>query len=256
MPYRLAKEVMIYTYNEALFETDSQIKYYIIGLILADGYISNGNRNSHRIEIALKEEDKRYLETIRDIVCSGKPLKYKQKAKAYRLTIDNKEIYEEVMKYVNDLPKSHNLIFPYGIPDQFLLHFIRGYSDGDGNIGVKYGRRTLKDGTKKKYFGLRYRILGNRPFLVGLETNLRRLGITKNVVKTHRKWPERVWYIEYGFSQASAVLEALYKDATVFLERKYKVFQKISNADSSKLEKVYGAPEGCYNTHSAILAKV
>lgn len=235
----------MYHYNVALFREDSELKFYIIGLILADGYISGA---SNRIELAFKESDKGFLEGIRNIICPGKPLKYKQKQKAYRVTLDNADIYKEVMKYVNSLPKTTKLLFPYGIPDRYLPHFIRGYSDGDGNISVKYGRRKLKDGSFAKYYGLRFRILGTRQFLMGVECNLRRIDVSKNEVHPHKKGQENVFYIEYGFSQAKAVLDFIYKDATFMLPRKYQVYMKISNADSDELERVYGTPEGHYNT--------
>lgn len=247
MPYRLVKEITLqptYKYNETLFTNDSSTKYYLIGLILADGYISKDN---YRIEIALKESDKPYLEMIRDLIAPGKPLKYKQHTKAYRFSIDNKIIYTNIMKFVNELPKSTSLIFPYGIPDTYILDFIRGYSDGDGNIGVKRGQRKFNDGNIKYYYGLRYRILGTKNFLMGLEANLRRLGITTNRVNIHKKQQENVYYIEYGFSTAKDVLTKLYENAPIKLDRKYRVFEKISNTDSDTLHRVYGTPECHYN---------
>ena len=116
MPKGIYKNDSRYSYNTALFKQDSEIKYYLIGLILADGYVSNGRgstRTFHRIELVLAERDKVLLETIRDIVCPGKPLKHKQRAGAYRLTIDNVDIYNEVVRFINELPKSTSLLFPY-----------------------------------------------------------------------------------------------------------------------------------------------
>jgi hypothetical protein len=246
MPKGIYKNEIRYDYNTTLFAVDSETKYYLLGLILADGYISHKHRY-HRIELGLQERDKGFLSMIRDLVCPGKPLKYKQKQKAYRLQIDNKDIWTAVCSYVNELPKSLNLLFPYGIPDEYLLPFIRGYSDGDGNISVKYGRRKLADGTRAKYFGLRYRLLGTKQFLMGVEFNLRRIGVTKTQVKAHKK--ENIYYLEWGFFSAFTVLTALYKDANIFLGRKRQVFEKISGMDSAELERAYGTPEGRYNTH-------
>ena len=190
------------------------------------------------------------LELIRDMTCPGKPLKYKAKQHAYRFTIDNKSIYEAIMTFVNDRRKSTHLHFPYSIPDTYLSHFVRGYSDGDGNIGVKYGRRTLNDGTLGTYYGLRYRVLGTRQFLEGLEFNLRRLGGAPNQVHPHKKNPENVYYIEYGFSAAVRVLDFLYQGATIMLPRKYQVYQRITHSDSNELATAYRTREGCYNMHS------
>ena len=237
---------MKYQYNTALFTNgDSATKYYIIGLILADGYIDKYER---RIEVTLKEGDKDYLASIRDIVCPGKPLKYRQTQNAYKFLIDNAEICKEVMKFVNDRQKSKFLMFPYGIPDEHLLDFIRGYSDGDGNISVKLGRQTVK-GETKFYYGLRYRILGTKQFLAGLEFNLRRLGISTFGANPHRKGQENCYYIEYGFKSAARILEAIYAKEGLRLERKYQVYKLISNSDSDQLAERYDTISGHYNTH-------
>jgi len=237
--------VDMYKYNEELLRGDSEFKYYFLGLLAADGYVSS---KSNRLEIALKEDDVALLRVLSTTIAPGKPLRYRQKLKAYTLTVESKAIHEVVELYMCTGQKSINLIFPYGIPDQYINHFIRGYSDGDGNVGVKRGQRKLKTGEMKYYYGLRYRILGTRPFLQGLHMNLRRLCGLKHNARPHRKGTENVYYIEYGFSAAEKVLDFLYKDATYYLYRKRRVYEHIKNSDSSDLGRVYGTPEGCYNT--------
>jgi hypothetical protein len=237
----------MYKYNTDQITRDSEFKYYFLGLVGADGYISS---KSNRIEIALKESDVALLKAIRDVVCPGKKISYKQKQRAYRLTFDNKTIHKEVCKYMDPKNKSLNLIFPYGIPDEYISHFIRGYIDGDGNISVKKGQRKF-DGYVKHYFGLRLRVLGTRAFLHGLSDNLFRLEAVKNRVTPHRKENENVFYCEWGYSQAKRVLDWVYQDATYKLDRKYKVFLDISTKDSDTLAANYGKPEGRYNTQES-----
>ena len=221
----------MYEYNINLFKHDSEFKYYLIGFIAADGYIS---KKSNRIEIALSQKDKHFLETIRDLICPEKLLGYRQKQKAYRLLIDNKCIKDYIMVYINTYDKSHKLLFPYRIPDKYLSHFLRGYSDGDGTIGLVRSQRKFLDGIKY-YYGLRYRILGTRQFLEGWVHNTRVLyGLSKRNV--HRKSNENVYYIEYGHKIANKMLEIIYKNSTIRLERKYQVYKYISNTDSEKLE--------------------
>ena len=234
---------MKYSYNEDLFRVDSAEKFYLIGFILADGYIG---KDLTRLEIGLAEKDAAHLELIKNLICPSKSLKYKEKQKAYRITFDNKNIVKEVMKYVSNREKSKSLLFPYNIPDQYLLDFIRGYSDGDGNISVKRGQQKVK-GEIKYYYGLRYRILGQKDFLNGLQFNLQRLGLAKNSVNIHPKGEENVWYIVYGFAVANRILGALYHNATLRLDRKYQVYRAISEADSDQLHALYGTPEGRYN---------
>lgn len=237
----------MYTYNTDQISKDSQFKYYFLGLIASDGYISD---RYNRIELCFKASDKPLLECIRDVVCPGKKISFRQKVNAYRLTLDNKIIHQEICKYINPGNKTQSLIFPYGIPDEYVSHFIRGYIDGDGNIGVKKGQRKF-DGYIKYYYGTRLRVLGTKAFLHGLSDNLFRLGVAKNRVNPHRKEKENVFYCEWGFSQANNVLNWVYQDSTYKLDRKYRVFLEISNKDSDTLAKNYGKEEGRYNMQAS-----
>lgn len=243
----------MYTYNTDQILKDSQFKYYLLGLIASDGYISD---RYNRIELTLNSKDKHILESIRDVVCPGKKISFKEKHNASRLILDNKIIHEEICKYIKPGNKTYSLIFPYGIPDKYLKDFVRGYIDGDGNISVKKGQRKFGKQIKY-YFGLRLRALGTKAFLNGLSDNLFRLGICKNRVNPHRKDKENVFYCEWGFKQAENVLNWIYQDSVYKLDRKYKVFLEISNKDSDQLAKNYGTETGCYNMQAATsVAKV
>jgi|GEM_PF-2283923 len=240
-------------YNLSLIKKDNEFKYYFLGFVAGDGYIS---RKSNRIEIVLKEDDIALLRMFRDMLAPHLKIKNRLiggKYKAYRLTFENKELKKEVMRYINTSNKTNSLIFPYGIPDNYVKDFVRGYIDADGNIGVKRGQR-LVDGNIRYYYGLRLRVLGTRAFLQGLTMNLKRLCYDKIMVVPHKKGKENVYYIEFGFSAAQRVLDYIYDGATYFLERKRRVFEYIKTSDSNVLAENYGKPDGCYNTRNAGLA--
>ena len=223
---------------------DSEIKYYFLGLVAADGWISD---KSNRIELTLKESDVTLLRVLRDLFVPGKPLVYKEQQHAYRLTLDNKEIHDSIMLFFNTTDKTRSLMFPYGIPDKYIKHYIRGYIDGDGNIDVKKGQRKLANGNINYYYGIRLRILGTRLFLEGLQFNIKRLQTLTFNANPHKKDDENVYYIEYGFSAARSILDWCYDDASYYLERKKQVYLNLISMDSNSLEKRYGTPDGCYN---------
>lgn len=232
----------MYSYNEDLIKKDSEFKYYFLGLIASDGWVSD---KSNRIELCLNKRDKHILIQIRDLLCPGKKIVDKQKQNAFRLTLENKTIWREVTKYLDPGNKTFSLIFPYGIPGQYIKDFIRGYIDGDGNISVKRGQRKLSDGSIKYYYGLRLRVLGTRALLQGLHMNLKLYCNNKFNVKPHKK--DGVYYIEYGFSAAENVLNFIYRDATYYLLRKRQVFEHISTLDNETLAANYGTANGRYN---------
>lgn len=230
---------MYYVQN---IKKDSEFKFYFLGLICADGYIS---KKSNRVELTLKESDKDFLEVIGSMV-TDKRLYYKEKQKAYRLSLDSKEIKDELMKYINTFEKTKHLIFPINIPSKYMVSFLRGYFDGDGTVGVKMSYQ--KD---KSYPGLRTRILGTKQFLSGYAMALKLLGLVNFVREPSRKSKENVYVIEYAFSSAKRILGALYLNSTYKLNRKYKVFRLIDSSDSDTLIANYNSYKSRYNTQVA-----
>lgn len=242
----------MYEYNTNLIKRDSEFKYYFLGFVAADGWISD---KSNRIEITLKSSDECILKIFRDMICPGKHIGDKQ-IKLYdkyyhakKLTFDNKEIKNMVMSYLNTTNKTSSLIFPYGIPDAYLKDFIRGYIDGDGTIGIAK-RVKLVDNKEQFYYGPRLRVIGTRAFLQGLHINLKRILDLKNNVNPHKKGIENVYVIEYAFNAANKIYNILYDNSTYFLPRKKQVFHKIVTSDTSELAINYDKESGKYNMQS------
>jgi hypothetical protein len=226
---------------------DSEFKYYFLGMICADGWVS---KDSSRVELTLKEGDKDFLEILARNL-TDRPLSYRQKQRAYRLTLENPEIKKALMLFINSFDKTLNLVFPSGIPDKYLKHFIRGYIDGDGTIGVKVSYRRVQ-GIRKQYPGTRLRILGTKAFLFGLSQNLMRLGLVNFVREPSKKGKENVYYTEYAFVSADRILSWLYKDVNFYLPRKKKVFELITSSDSDFLMSNYSLNSGRYNTQTLL----
>lgn len=207
----------LYNYNWDFFEKDSEELYYFLGFIAADGYISD-----NEIELTLNEKDIKILEKLRDLIVPDKPLIYRKNTKSYMLKISCKKRIPEFKKFYSMTTnnKHKEIKFPL-IKKQYIKHFIRGYIDGDGSIGTAKAYRD-----DKIYIGIRLRILGNLNFLKELNNQ------TKNFVKhktnsIRKKGTENVYEITYNFSTANALLEWLYKDSNIYLERKYIKAEKI-----------------------------
>lgn len=242
----------MYKYNLGLVKRDSEFKYYFLGLVASDGYISS---KSNRIEISLKEADIGLLKVIRDVLCPGKKIAYKSKQRAYRLTLENKELKREVVKYINPKNKTFSLVFPYGIPKEYVNHFIRGYIDGDGTIGIVKGSKKVANGERHYYYGLRLRILGTRAFLYGLNMNLNLYCDEQLNSKPGKKGQENVYIIQYAFKSAEKVLKYIYKNATYYLERKKMVYNTLTTLDSQTIRNNYNTDKGRYNMQSTLIGK-
>lgn len=124
-----------YSVDDTYFSNiDDQNKAYILGLIYADGNVSDSN-----FSISLQERDMHILDSIRVLMGSTNPLKYiNQKKKSetfqnqYKLSIYNKKIVQDLNNYGVMKNKSLKIKFPKFLSDELFPHFLRGLFDGDG----------------------------------------------------------------------------------------------------------------------------
>ena len=212
-----------YPIQEDFFDKiDTQEKAYILGLLYADGW-NQTERNV--IGIGLKESDKEILDKITSLIQPTKPLGYYKKNKLkrgfensqneYRLVIANKHISQRLVELGCGKAKTHNLTFPTEeqVPSCLIRHFVRGYFDGDGSVS----------GDKQKQFNL----VGTINFLLPLQQILmKELSFSKTKLdQRHKERDNEIRSLRYcGINQCITFRDWLYKDATIYLERKYDIF--------------------------------
>ena len=236
-----------YNVDETFFDViDTEEKAYVLGLLYADGY-NNTDRNS--INLGLKETDKEILEKITALIQPTKPLQYvstsSQRKKTgfgnsqnqYRLIISNKHISQRLIELGCGKAKTHNLKFPTEeqVPTHLVRHFVRGYFDGDGSVS----------GDKQKQFSF----VGTTDFLLPLQQVL-----VKELDFSQTKFDKRckdrdnnIRSLRYcGVIQCITFRDWLYKDATIYLERKKKIFD--SYKPFIRTERKCSV-DGCYKKH-------
>ncbi|MFW6030879.1 MAG: LAGLIDADG family homing endonuclease [Halanaerobiales bacterium] len=188
--------------NSRFFEKWSPEMAYVTGFIAADGYV---NEDEHKLDIGLKKSDKKLLEDINKVMECDKTL-YTDAIKV-RLSIVNHKIVDDLVNMGIVQAKSLTLRFPK-VPGKYLSHFVRGYFDGDGTIGQSHNKPRL-------------RILGTHEFLINMRNQISKtIGVNPN--KPHVK--ENIYTLSYSGSTAMKVLNWIYKDATIYLERKYEKY--------------------------------
>lgn len=213
-----------YNYNWDFFEKDSEELYYFLGFVAADGYISNGE-----IEIGLNEKDLSLLQKFRDLIAPNKPIYHKKRTNSYTLKISCLNKINNFKKFYSMVSnKKHDEMLYPNIPDKYQKHFIRGYIDGDGTIGPTKSYQIVK-GVKKTYIGLRLRILGNENFLKELNATTQQFCQHKTKA-INKKKGENVYCITYNFKTADSILQWLYEDATIYLDRKYNKYIELKKS--------------------------
>lgn len=223
--------------NENYFDIiDTPNKAYILGFLYADGYNCLAK---HSVRIALQEEDGYILEKMRQELESEKPLKYLDFngqirpngypcKNMYQLEVYGLHICKALEKQGMKQGKSLILQFPENLSEELYPHFIRGYFDGDGCI-VNSIRKTGRiyctmSFTSTEIFCIRLQ-----------EIFLKELPIIKCRVidASCHNGVTKVLEI-YGNERCKTLCDWLYKDAEMYLERKYQRFLELKNYLSNK----------------------
>lgn len=206
----------LYECDESFFETiDNEIKAYWLGVMFADGNVSLSKSNTGQLFIS--SIDKEWINQFKeDIHFTGNLLKEKHNRyhkDIWKLHITSDRLFYDLCKHGCVPCKSNIIQFPI-IEKSLIHHFIRGYFDGDGTVSIhKYlsgkDNTTLRSGFCS----------GSRLFLEKLVQHIP----TKN--KVIRRC-SRVYIVSYSVKDSYILHNYMYSDATVFLERKKKKFER------------------------------
>ena len=202
-----------YTIDEHYFdEIDTPNKAYILGILYADGT----NDEYGHIALSLQERDIDILQKIQKEIGSNEPLNYREFSRVnedwnnqWRMFINNKHISNALSKYGVIKNKTFMVKYPMWLDDSLHSHFIRGMIDGDGSISQHYislaGTYDICYTTGeilKNKCDIHYAIYANKNIYT---------------LMVHRK------------EDKVKVLSFLYKDADLFLDRKYNSYIQFMN---------------------------
>ena len=218
-----------YNYNKDYFsEINSSEKAYWLGFLYADGcicrYYKNDKLKSMNIELSLGECDFHHLEKFRDCLESNVPIHerhIKQNDKeytAYRLNICSTKMCYDLINLGCTPNKTFDVRFPSDeiVSKEYKRDWLRGFFDGDGCISITQ--------------------MNNKPHIVttitGIEEMLKDISYFLLSEKILRKEPTYQKdkrssacniYI-HGTDTNKEWLDYLYKDASIYLDRKYKKY--------------------------------
>lgn len=197
-----------YTFNDKFFDKiDSEVKAYFLGYLYADGY---NNEERNLIVFGQAEKDKKSVEKFKDVLNATHPISIDTKEGRqpfYKIRINSKYFSQALKKQGCGNAKTFNLTFPELAPE-LVHHFIRGYFDGDGSIWFSKDKPHISiTGLDTFLFDLQKVLIDN------CNINLTKLTCRKN---------NAIKEIRYGgINNIKKISNYLYKDATIYLERKY-----------------------------------
>lgn len=219
----LSEACRIYSINENIFDLiDTEEKAYFLGLLYTDG---NNFPETHLISFGLKKEDKYMVQRFKELLQSDAPLTYiKSQDNFCKLAVANKYLSKQLEKLGIVKCKTFKITFPEWLDANLIQHFIRGVFDGDGCITE-----------------LEFSITGTEELLLHIQEILM---VECELLKTKldNRFPERnnnIRSLRYsGREQIIKIMEYMYKDSSIFLQRKHDIFMRLKN-DDVQYKKIY-----------------
>lgn len=205
-------------YNRELKVIDTQEKAYLLGLFYSDGNIGN-DQTQCRLELSLNDKD--LIFHLKELF----PFFYIHYDRGTKIELGN---YSKTLKddLISNgcLPRKsfenrNNLHIP-NINEDLIPHFIRGYFDGDGGCTLN----TQKSKVQKRV----YIYSASLPLINEIEDFMKSKGIIfNNITQSGKNIP--VYKSTPSTKSYSDYYNFLYNDATIFMQRKKEVFDKILN---------------------------
>lgn len=209
--YEIINKQNMTKFDDTVFDKiDTEEKAYWLGFLYADGSISS-NRNE--VELSLKSSDIEHLEKFKSFLNFSIDKHIFQDSIRCRLHITNKHLKESLINLGCTPRKSLTITFPSEdkVPQNLQKDFIRGYIDGDGSIMIN-----------TRHNAGRLNILGTADMLNGIVNSM-----NWRQTKIRKKDTEKVYTIEWSGFYVTDYLDQIYKDATIYLDRKYQKYLEI-----------------------------
>lgn len=216
-----------YSYAENIFEKiDTEEKAYWLGFLYADGYVSNTNIS---VSLSLAEEGIEHVKKFRSFFkMENKKLSKKKKVNdgkiyySYEFSVCSSKIKSDLTRLGCGNCKTFMITFPSDdiVPEEFKKDFVRGYIDGDGCI------------TKSQTSCVTLDIVGTESFLDGYQ---KWTGLKYN--KLHALQNTTILHSMYSGFAAIIILDRIYKNATIYLDRKYSTYLALRRLRMSSVKR-------------------
>ena len=219
-------------HNKPLFDNtvfdniDTEEKAYWLGFLYADGYIT---AKGNSVGLTIAEKDMEHLKKYNNFLKYPKGCvvhkngvgKYGDQLWACSTTIGDDHLWQSLYEKGCVPNKSLILKFPTEeqVPRHLIKHFIRGYWDGDGTLGI--------------YNNINYTsVIGTLDFL---SEAMKYIGI-KGYIAHKSNCSEEVYTLKYTNQKAANVAKFLYDNSNIYLERKYNIYLNMCPSKSEDLD--------------------
>jgi hypothetical protein len=227
--------------NESYFDNIGPEQAYVMGLIASDGYVIDHKKSGGKSRgqqywgIQLQEGDRDILEKVRTAIELETELAYRPKRqKTWQGSYTLKARSDKMVNRLIELGIRPRKSLTFGMPDVIrqneclFMPFLRGYFDGDGCITSSWVK-TNND--RSGYEVFRWMIIGTEETCRYISETLHNRhglgsGDYQERIHTDHRVPTYSMCVS-GNHQILKLYELLYKDATIWMNRKREKMQQI-----------------------------
>lgn len=202
---------------------DTEEKAYWLGFFYADAY---NKESTGQIIIELQEKDMGHL--IKCAKLFGSPRtpfiqpKNKGKYTACRLELNGRYLSNSLKQKGCHGAKSFDIKFPTWLDAKLWRHFIRGYFDGDGCIHIHQDQLGIM-------------IVSTNEMLQSIAEVIIINQLANPHISHPKKYKGNTSRMDFGGSrQVKRFCDWMYKDATIYLDRKYDLFKSYCDKHTFK----------------------
>lgn len=213
---------------------DIKLYSYLYGLFGTDGNVRRTNDNQHIYDLTLEIIDEDIVNKILLVLPDcfkterTRDTNFKKDCHSYILHCHNKDFILWCEK--NNFP-IQNKTNTLALPNQYSeSDFWRGIIDGDGSIGLKKVEQqpfinltTKSDALKEAYCDYIYKLTNFRP-------------------KCNRNKRDNIYNITLHGEKAIKILNDIYKNNSIYIERKYQSYLSVKDWKKQDLKKVVRLP--------------
>lgn len=215
----------LYKVNENYFENiDTEDKAYWIGFLLTDGCVSRDYRGILSIiGLQIQNGDAKHLDKFVKCLDSNYPVCVnRSNNNSVSVRIFSEKMCKDLSKYGIVERKTYLCKKPDHIPSDLERHFWRGCIDGDGGVYNYTNTKNLV-------------LYGNFELLNSFVDYCKNLGIEKNSIYKDIRTKQTYRFYISDRHELNLILNNLYSNCSIYLDRKYNVSIKLIDELSAVL---------------------
>ena len=203
--------------DETVFDDINEESAYWLGMLYTDGHISSGEKG-YNIEFGLHSQDREHLDKYLKFLKSSNSIKEDKRSNYLRIKIGSEKLHKKLQEYGMSNKKSWDAVPPLILQNN--RDFWRGCIDGDGGIYTPY--------EKVKGKTIQIMLCGTIDTIVGFISYCENNCELWNCKQPTRMKGKCLYQVSYYGEEVKMIGTLLYKDAKVYLDRKYDKYLEIT----------------------------